>query len=54
MNKEEENLRYIEKAVQTDDMKKKKKKIVCTDHKLSNLIYYESKTNDKLTTFIYT
>ena len=52
MNKEEEDLRYIEKAVWTDDMKKKK--IVCADPNMADLIYCGSKTNDELTTFRYT
>jgi len=52
MNKEEEDLRYIEKVVWTDDMKKKK--IVCADPNMADLIYCGSKTNNELTTFRYT
>jgi hypothetical protein len=52
MNKEEEDLRYIEKVVWTDDMKKKK--IVCADPNMADLIYCGSKTTNELTTFRYT
>ena len=52
MNKEEEDLRYIEKAIWTDEMKKKT--IVVADPNYSDLIYCGSKTNDELKTFRYT
>jgi hypothetical protein len=53
MNKEEENLKYIEKVVWTDDMKKKK--IVCADPGMSDLLYFGAKDEqEKLQTFRYT
>lgn len=43
MNKEEEDLRYIEKVVWTDDMKKKK--IVCADPNFKMKISFQSRND---------
>jgi len=52
-NKPEENIKYIEKEIITDELRSKK--IVCIDPGCSDLIYCGSKDeNDKLQTFRYT
>ena len=52
-NKPEENTKYIEKEIITDELRSKK--IVCIDPNHSDLIYCGSKDeNDKLQTFRYT
>lgn len=52
-NKPEENTKYIEKEIITDELRSKK--IVCIDPGCSDLIYCGSKDeNDKLQTFRYT
>jgi hypothetical protein len=52
-NRKTENIEYIEKVEFTDDMKKKK--IVCADPNMADLIYCGSKDNDgNLKTFRYT
>jgi hypothetical protein len=52
-NKQEENTKYIEKEIITDELRSKK--IVCIDPGCSDLIYCGSKDeNDKLQTFRYT
>jgi hypothetical protein len=53
MNREEENIEYIEKAKITEEMKHKK--IVCIDPGMSDLIYCGAKNDkDELETFRYT